>query len=56
MIKYIKILKWLINNREKLEKLIEKQEVKVKNDSFSLQGVPEFQMDYIKDLLKEDKI
>ena len=55
MIKYIKMLKWLIKNKENLEKLIEKQE-NIKNDkSFSLQGVPDFQLDYINDVLKEEK-
>ena len=55
MRKYIKILKWLIENKEKLEKLIENKENKVKNDNISLAGVPDFQLSYINDILEADK-
>lgn len=55
MIKYIKMLKWLIKNKEILEKIVEKQD-KINNEkSFSLQGVPDFQLEYINDMLKNEK-
>ena len=55
MRKYIKILKWLIENKEKLEKLIENKEKKATDKTVSLAGVPDFQLGYINDILEADK-
>lgn len=55
MIKYIKFLKWLLKNKEKLEKLIENKENKGQNKDVSLAGVPDFQLQYINDILEEKK-
>lgn len=55
MRKYIKILKWLMENKEKLEKLIENKEKKATEKDYSLAGVPEFQLEYINDMLEADK-
>ena len=55
MIKYVKILKWLIENKEKLEKVIEKNEKKTQEKDYSLAGVPDFQLKYINDILNADK-
>lgn len=55
MRKYIKILKWLIENKEKLEKLIENKEKKATEKDYSLAGVPDFQLKYINDILEADK-
>ena len=52
MIKYIKLLKWLLKNKEKLEKLIETKEKKVQNTDVSLAGVPDFQLQYINDITR----
>ena len=55
MIKYIKLLKWLLKNKEKLEKLIDNKENKGQNKDISLAGVPDFQLQYINDILEEKK-
>lgn len=55
MMKYIKILKWLITNKEKLEKIIEKDDKKTQDKDYSLAGVPDFQLKYINDILNADK-
>ena len=51
MIKFFKKLKWLVKHQEELEKLLTKKEKKGKN--YSLIGVPEFQMDYVNELLSK---
>lgn len=49
----LKRIIWLIKHQKDLEKLIEKP---VKEDkSYSLKGVPEFQLDYIKQVLSNEK-
>lgn len=55
MMKYIKILKWLIRNKENLEKLIENKEKKSKEKDVSLAGVPDFQLQYINKILEDKK-
>lgn len=49
----IKKLIWLIKNQEKLEKAIKKleNEKKKPTESYSIAGVPDFQKDYVNDLL-----
>lgn len=48
----IKKLIWLIKNQEKLQKLLSKpQDKKVEEKNFSTEGVPDFQKDYVEDLL-----
>lgn len=57
MRKYIKILKWLINNQEELEKLIKKTPEKKKEGlGYSLAGVPKHQLGAIDDILKDDTV
>lgn len=57
MIIFFRKLKWLINNQEKIEKLLEMSKEKPKNEdkSYSVQGVPEYQLDYVNKLLAEKK-
>ena len=57
MIIFFRKLKWLINNQEKLKKLLEttNEEPKKEDKSYSLQGVPDYQLDYVKKLLAEKK-
>lgn len=52
MLKFFKKLRWLIENQEKIASLIEK---KNKNEQFSIAGVPDFQLDYINDILEAEK-
>lgn len=52
MLKFFKKLRWLIKNQEKLAALIEK---KTKNEQFSIAGVPDYQLDYINDILEAEK-
>ena len=47
----IKKLIWLIKNQEKLEKLLSKPEKNTEEKNFSTDGVPDFQKDYVEDLL-----
>lgn len=52
----IKKLLWLIKHKEEIEELLNKKEdIKKSNEKFSLQGVPDYQLDYINDILGEDK-
>lgn len=52
----IKKLRWLIKNQEKIQELLEnKEEPKKKEDNYSLAGVPEYQLNYINDILEADK-
>lgn len=57
MIKFFRKLKWLIKNQEKIEKLLEisKEKPKKEDKSYSLQGVPEYQLGYVQELLAEKK-
>lgn len=56
MIKFFKKLKWLIKNQEKIQELLENKEEPKKNDNnYSLAGVPEYQLNYINDILEADK-
>ena len=57
MIIFFRKLKWLINNQEKIKKLLEtaNEEPKKEDESYSLQGVPDYQLDYVKKLLAEKK-
>jgi len=56
MIKFFKKLKWLIKNQEKIQELLEnKEEPKKKENNYSLAGVPEYQLNYINDILEADK-
>ena len=47
----IKKLIWLIKNQEKIQKLLEKPVKNEKDENFSIAGVPDFQKDYVSDLL-----
>lgn len=49
----IKKLIWLIKHQKDLEKLISKPVKEEK--SYSLKGVPEYQLDYIKKALSNEK-
>jgi hypothetical protein len=56
MIRLIKDLKWLSQNKEKLKELLDKQNKQKNNDkNYSLAGVPEYQLDYINDILEADE-
>lgn len=48
--KFIKKLIWLIKNQEKIEMLLTNKTKKLEKD-YSIAGVPDFQRDYIDDLL-----
>lgn len=50
----IKKLIWLIKHQKDIEKLIEKGP-KEEDKKFSLAGVPEYQLNYINDILEEKK-
>lgn len=49
----IKKLIWLIKNQEKIAKLVNSPEKKENkgNDDFSTDGVPDFQKEYVEELL-----
>lgn len=52
----IKKIKWFLQNQEKIEKfLTEKAQKETKNDDFSFAGVPDFQKEYVIELLKKEK-
>lgn len=57
MIIFFRKLKWLINNQENLKKLLEtsNEEPKKEDKSYSLQGVPDYQLAYVQELLAEKK-
>ena len=56
MKKFFKKLKWLLNNQEALEKIIEQQNKPQKKEkNYSLEGVPEYQLNYINDILESKK-
>ena len=52
----IKKLIWLIKNQEQIEKLLKEGIPKKDNkgNDFSIAGVPEFQKEYVNDLLKSE--
>lgn len=45
----IKKIRWLIEHQKELEKLLETPK---ENSEFSIGGVPDFQKEYVQDLLK----
>lgn len=47
----IKKLIWLIKHQEEIAKAIKKLEKKNNDKSYSIAGVPEFQKEYVNDLL-----
>ena len=54
----IKKLKWLIKNQEEIQKMLEekdKPKVTREDKNYSLAGVPEYQLNYINDILEADK-
>lgn len=53
MIKIFKKLIWLIKNQEKIQKFVERDN-KSKNN-YSLAGVPDYQLEYINDILEAEK-
>lgn len=56
MRKYFRVLKWLLENKEKLEELLEKKPEKKKDVGYSLAGVPKHQLKDIDDILKDDSV
>nr|DAP38422.1 MAG TPA: hypothetical protein [Caudoviricetes sp.] len=55
MLKFFRKLKWLIKNQEKIEKLLQTTEKKKDTKNYSILGVPDYQLDYINDILETDK-
>lgn len=56
MIKFFKKIRWLINHQEEIEVLLKQpKEKKKKDDSYSLAGVPAYQLEYIQKELLKDK-
>lgn len=51
----IKKLIWLIKNQDKIEKLVSKKDKKEKEKDYSIAGVPDFQKEYVNDLLNGNK-
>lgn len=51
MIKFFKKLLWLVKNQEKIDSLINK---KSSDKNYSLVGVPEYQQQYVTDILEDD--
>lgn len=51
----IKKLIWLIKHQEELKKLLSKSETKKDDKNFSTDGVPDFQKEYVEDLLNGNK-
>lgn len=54
----MKNLKWIIENKEEIEKIIKnynKKNNKTNEKSYSLAGVPDFQREYVKELLEKEK-
>lgn len=49
--KFIKKLIWLVKNQDKIEKLLKTPTKKSSNDDLSVAGVPDFQREYVDDLL-----
>lgn len=49
----IKKLMWLVKHQEEIEKMLTKPKVKKieEEKAYSIAGVPEFQKEYVKDLL-----
>lgn len=56
IVQNIKKIKWFLQNQEEIEKfLAEKDKKSDKNDDFSFAGVPDFQKEYVIELLKKEK-
>jgi hypothetical protein len=58
MLDKIKKLKWLINNADKIENLLNESDKKKsikKEKNYDLSGVPDYQLDYINDILEAEK-
>lgn len=61
MIRIIKDLKWLSANKDRLKEMLaviddmKKEKPKKEERNYSLAGVPEYQLDYINDILEADK-
>ena len=60
MIKFIKDLKWLSANKDRLKEILavvdDMKKEKPKDDkNYSLAGVPEYQLNYINDILEADR-
>lgn len=54
----IKNLKWIIENKDEIEKMLKnysKKNNKTNDKSYSLAGVPDFQRGYVNDLLEKEK-
>lgn len=56
MRKYIKILKWLIKNQDKLQNLIDNKPEHKNEVRYSLAGVPKNQLQSIDDILKDETV
>lgn len=54
IVKRFKDLKWLLDNKEEIEKKL-KTTKKSDEKRYSLEGVPEFQRQYVDDLLSKSK-
>lgn len=61
MIRFVKDLKWLSANKDRLKELLaimddmKKEKPKKEEKNYSLAGVPEYQLNYINDILEADK-
>jgi hypothetical protein len=53
MIRFFRKLRWLIKHQEEIEKLLTKKETLINDGTYSLIGVPEYQKEYIKELLSD---
>ena len=53
MIRFFRKLRWLIKHQEEIEKLLTKKETAINDGTYSLIGVPEYQKEYIKELLSD---
>lgn len=54
----IKNLEWFIENRDSIEKMLKdynKNKNKKDDECYSLAGVPDFQRQYVKELLEKEK-
>lgn len=56
----MKKLRWLIKHQKEIEELLNTKEQMTKEPEkeqrYSLAGVPEYQLQYIDDILKDDKV
>ena len=49
----MKKLMWLIKHQEEIEKMLDGSQSQNESDSYSIAGVPEFQKEYVNDLLND---